>query len=197
MCLAIVKPANRIIPKANLAAGWCSNPDGAGFAWNENGKVNHVKGLMTLKEFMAQYEEAAAVHTNSNFLIHFRIRSMGDRSASNTHPHMMSTGAALIHNGTLDGTGAQYDKGKSDTALFVEKFGEQLTYDKVHKYKVDFEGALGNGYNKLALLYPDGKYLILNEKSGVWDNDIWYSNHSFKPRPVMAPLQQRGYTDWD
>lgn len=186
MCLAIVKPAGRVLSKDILTQGWISNPDGGGFAWHENGKICHVKGLMLLKTFIKEYEEAQAAHKNSNFLVHFRIRSMGDRTSNNTHPHILKSGAALIHNGTIDGTEAQYDKGKSDTVFFAEKYGDKLTYDNVIKYKTGLEGAIGS-WNKLAFLYPDGKYLILNEKQGIWDNDIWYSNHSFKPRPAMAP----------
>lgn len=197
MCLAIVKPATRTIPLAYLEKGWIHNPDGAGFAWNESGAVNHVKGLMTYKQFLAQYNEAVAAHKNSNFLVHFRIRSLGDRAAENTHPHILSNGAALIHNGTMDGTGATFDKGKSDTALFVEKYGDKLTYDTVVKCRSDLESALHYSANKIALLYPDGKYLIINEKTGVWDNDVWYSNHSYKPLPAMAPLTKYEQNDWD
>lgn len=185
MCIAIYQPAKKEIPISHLHSSWVHNPDGAGFAFANKGKITHVKGLMTYKEFLEAYQVARKKYSNNPFLVHFRIRSAGDRKPDNTHPFMLKNGAALIHNGTIDGTGAKYDEGKSDTALFVEKYGDWLTFENVSKHKSELDLALG--YNKIVILYPDKNRVILNEKDGVWDNDIWYSNHTFKPRPSFAP----------
>ena len=177
MCLAIFKPAKVSIPPGNLDRGWQKNPDGAGFAYVHKGKIHIVKGLMTLKEFRAAYDAASKKFKDSPFLIHFRVRSQGDKNAENTHPFMYKHGA-MIHNGNIDGTGAVFGTGKSDTALFMEKFGDNLDYETLKDNKEDFDKALQ--WNKLVFLYPDKKHIIVNEKSGNWDNDVWYSTHAYK-----------------
>lgn len=197
MCLAVYKPAGLVIPASSLVNGFLNNSDGAGFAYVAKGKVNITKGLMTYKDFIAAYEAAFTANKKSPFLIHFRIRTMGFRDADNTHPYRLPNGGALIHNGGIDGTGAIYNEGKSDTALFIEQFGQYLTYKNVEKYKASLEDVLS--WNKLAMLYPDGKHHIINEKAGTWTDDIWYSNHTFKSRPAYAPQAPYGMiddTDW-
>lgn len=182
MCLAIFKPAKVAVPEANLHQGWIRNPDGGGFAYVHKGKVHVVKGLMTWKDFLAAYLAASSKFKDSPFLIHFRIRSLGDKSDSNTHPFMFKYGA-LIHNGTIDGTGAKHAEGKSDTALFAEKVGDYLDYENTHKHKKEWDEAL-SAYNKVVILYNDKKHLILNEDQGKWDGDVWYSN-PWSYRPVQ------------
>lgn len=184
MCLAIFKPAKVSVPADYLREGWIHNPDGAGFAYTHKGKVHTVKGLMTWKAFIEAYDVATKKFKNSPFVIHFRIRSMGDKSAENTHPFPIRDGV-LIHNGSVDGTKAVWDKGPSDTAYFAETFSEKLTYDFVKEHKKEWDDAVG--YNKMVMLYDDGRHLILNEQHGSWVNDVWYSNMSYKPRPLAAP----------
>lgn len=176
MCLAIVKPGNLVIPTDYLERGWQYNPDGAGFAFVKDGKVEIKKGYMSLKDFLGAYNKYWEENKKSTFLIHFRIRTFGAKGPYNTHPFEIKDGA-LIHNGSVSGVGAQSD-GPSDTALFARKYSNVLSYDTVHKHRAEFEDAVG--YNKIAMLYHDGRYLILNEKAGDWDNDIWYSNSSYK-----------------
>lgn len=177
MCLAIVKLPDANIPVESLRSGWIGNPDGAGFAYANKGKIKVVKGLMTLKEFYVAYDAAIKKHPKAPFLVHFRIRSMGDKSADNTHPYEFNN-TALIHNGTIDGTGAVYNTGESDTRKFVERYKEGLTIANVRKYKEDFDKALS--FNKVALLDGTGQHVIINENSGNWQNGVWYSNYSYR-----------------
>ena len=194
MCLAILQPANKRTPIDNLHAGWISNPDGAGYAFVHEGKVVIRKGYMKLKEFLAAYNTDVTAHADSPFLIHFRIRSMGGKDEFNTHPFPIE-GGALIHNGTLTGTGAVYHSGDSDTRIFANKFGKHLSYDFVLAHRPDLDEALGAG-NKIALLYDDGNYHILNEQQGKWEDGVWYSNHSYKGyfSTNVSPLN---YDDWE
>lgn len=185
MCLAIYKPASVTISEDNLRNGWIGNPDGGGFAFIQDDNVEIRKGFMTLKDFMAAYKLASEEHPDSPFLIHFRIRSMGARDQSNTHPYRLPDGGALIHNGTISGTGASYDNGDSDTQLFVRKYGDSLTFDIVNECKSDLEAALD--YNKVAMLWSDGRHIILNESIGQWSEGAWYSNSTYRPRPNNAP----------
>jgi predicted glutamine amidotransferase len=179
VCLAIFKPAKVILPEESIRNGWISNSDGGGYAFIDKKKVVHRKGIMTLKEFGEAYAADSKQYKKSPFAVHFRIRSMGDKSPSNTHPYPIAKGM-LIHNGTIDGTGAVGGVGESDTAKFCKMFGDQLTYEWVKEHKEELETAIG--WNKLVMLYDDGKFHIINEKSGLWVGDVWYSNHSFKPR---------------
>ena len=192
MCIAIFLPPKLIIPDDHLHQSWIANSDGAGFAYAANGKVMVQKGFMLYKEFLAAFSASRDKHKLSPFIIHFRIRSQGDRSEDNTHPFNIP-GGALIHNGTIDGTGSEYLKGPSDTKLFSEKFGASLTFPIVSGNKKEFEEALD--YNKVVMLYDDGKHVILNEGKGYWVDDVWYSNRSFqnyakKPTTPNNPLSQ-------
>jgi glutamine amidotransferase len=177
MCLAIFKPAKCVISEESLRNGWQGNSDGAGFAFVRNNKVQLSKGFMTVKEFLEGYNAAIKANRKSPFVVHFRIRSQGDKSVGNTHPFPIK-GGVLIHNGNLEGTGSEYGKGKSDTALFAEKFADRLDYATVNAHKKEFSDAVG--YNKIVLLYDDMKHVILNESYGHWDNDVWYSNRSYQ-----------------
>lgn len=180
MCIAIFKPAGIEVPVDHLKKGWVHNSDGGGFAFVNEGKINIVKGLMNWKDWLETYQEAEFMFPDSPFLIHFRIRSMGDRDEANTHPYELPDGmGALIHNGTLRGTGAEYGTGPSDTALFTKKYGKALTFDIVEKEKMVLESAIE--YNKIAILYADGRHQILNESLGMEMNGVWYSNDTFLP----------------
>lgn len=181
MCLAILCPSKTIIAEDKLFRGFTSNPDGAGFAYVDNGEVVISKGYMNFPPFYKAYKSAREKYPDSPFLIHFRIRTQGARDESNTHPFPIRDGA-VIHNGSISGTVATAQIGPSDTACFATKFKESLTFDVLNKHKAEFETALGS-YNKLVFLFKDGKHVILNEKAGGWMNEeggeAWFSNTYF------------------
>jgi predicted glutamine amidotransferase len=180
MCLAIFKPAKVSIPQEHLRNGWIGNSNGGGYAFVNKKKLTVRKGIMTLKEFEEAISKDLKQYSKSPFVIHFRIRSQGDMSAENTHPFNIA-GGVLIHNGTLDGTGAMYGTGESDTSKFCNLFGDKFTHAWVEENKAALERAIGD-YNKFVMLYENGKHHIINEKAGNWSGDVWYSNHSYKPR---------------
>ena len=178
MCLAIVCPVGSFVPLDFLKQGWVSNPDGAGYAFTRDGKVVVKKGYGKLKTFMEDYHKDVRDNDESAFLVHFRIRTMGDRSDKNTHPFIIPNGA-MIHNGSLTGTNCKYDVGDSDTSAFASRFGKHLTYDFVYNKNKELGDAIGD-YNKLAMLYDDNRYVIVNEERGHWHDKVWYSNTSYK-----------------
>lgn len=178
MCLAILRTSGATIPEDAIRQGWISNSDGGGFAYVKNNKVQVSKGFMKLVDFLEAYNKAVKENHSSPFLIHFRIRSQGDTSPDNTHPFVIPTGA-MIHNGTIDGTGAHYGKGPSDTKLFVDKFKDSLNYDFLNENKPALNTVLR--FNKLVFLFNDSKHLILNESLGKWNQGVWYSNNSYIP----------------
>lgn len=184
MCLAILKPAKVSIPEECLRNGWIANPDGGGYAFVHKGKVVVRKGYTKLQDFLKDFNEDIKKYKSSPFVIHFRIRSMGDKTPENTHPFPI-TGGVMIHNGTLNGTGAIYQQGPSDTSLFAEKFKDHLNMRFVLDHKAELAEAIGR-YNKFVFLYDNGQAAIVNEDSGVWRDDVWYSNYTFCSRPVST-----------
>lgn len=184
MCLIILKPAKVALPEEHVRNGWISNPDGGGYAFAHRGKVVTRKGITTLKEFLEAFNADSKQYKKAPFVLHFRIRSQGDKSVENTHPFDIADGV-LAHNGTMDGTGATWDKGPSDTNLFCKAVGDKLTLEWVKANLAALSSAVN--YNKFVMLYKGGQYQIVNEKDGVWLNDVWYSNHTFKPRPTYSP----------
>lgn len=182
MCIAIYKPKDMIIAKANLAQCFKSNPDGAGFLVSKNKRLIMKKGFFTFDEFYEAYEKYA----DEQALIHFRIRTHGNLSKDNCHPFMINSGLGFIHNGVISGFGVG---DVSDTSHFNNSIFKPL----VDKYgnQVIFEPAIQNlvedriGYSKLAFLDRHGNHKIFNEIKGVWDDGIWYSNSSYKI-PVMT-----------
>ena len=75
------------------------------------------------------------------------------------------------------------------------EFGKHLSYDFVLAHRPDLDEALGAG-NKIALLYDDGNYHILNEQQGKWDEGVWYSNHSYKGY-FSTNASALNYDDWE
>jgi hypothetical protein len=177
MCLAIFKPAGVELPDQSIRNGWISNPDGGGYALAKEGKLIVRKNFGKLAEFIEAYKKDAKDNPDSPFIVHFRIRSMGDKGLDNTHPFEFEHGA-LIHNGTISGTGAHTSNGPSDTKVFTDRFGKYLDYESVAKYKSDLDAALD--WNKMVILYPDGRHHILNQAKGTEEGGVWYSNTTYK-----------------
>lgn len=198
MCIAIVKLPTGKITDDQLRSSWISNPDGAGFAYLKDGKIEVSKGYLKLEPFLTELKKAIEENQEATFLIHCRIRSMGEKGATNTHPFTYKHGA-MIHNGTLSGTNAKSNEGPSDTALFLQQFGDKLTYDVVLKQRAELEEAIGS-WNKLAFLFNDGKHLILNQDKGEWNDGVWYSNTTYKRSisRITGPWSQKDVDDaWD
>lgn len=177
MCIAIYKPKDMIIAKANLEQCFKSNPDGAGFLISKNKRLIMKKGFFTFNEFYEAYEKYA----NEQALIHFRIRTHGDLSKNNCHPFMINTGLGFIHNGVISGFGVEdiSDTSHFNNSIFkplVEKYGNQVIFEPAIQNLVEAR----IGYSKLAFLDRHGNHKIFNESKGVWDDGIWYSNTSYK-----------------
>jgi glutamine amidotransferase len=189
MCIAIYKPAGKIISKESLAQCFKTNPDGAGFMYAKDKELYYDKGFFTFDEF---YEEYSKIE-QEQCLIHFRIKTHGPISVDNCHPFMVNKGLGFIHNGIIGGYGSA---DVSDTRHFnaavlkplVSKYGNSVLQMPAIKDLIESR----IGYSKLAFLDRHGNYELFNEDKGVWDNDIWYSNNSYKP-PVFYPVKTQPY----
>ena len=180
MCVAVVKPIGAEVHDDIIRAMFDNNRDGAGFAFVDEGKVRVFKGFMTVDEFLKVYREYEEKYKDkSHFLLHFRIATAGKVGMENCHPFTLSTGDAMIHNGSFAAT--TYTCDYSDTRYIAEKVGPHLTKQLLAEKKEAIEKYIGL-YNKMAFLHKDGTYTIINEKDGSWKNGVWYSNLWFKSR---------------
>lgn len=180
MCVAILSKPGASVPNDMLWKGWTVNKDGAGFAYVHDGKVIIKKGFMSYNDFQTAYRAAVEQFgEDSPMLVHMRIKTVGSVTAKNCHPFKIKNGA-MIHNGTLFyPTGEAGKVDKSDSRLFAEKMYNILQLEDVVRTEKEFLYAFGRT-NKMAFLYDNKDYAILNEESGMWIDDVWYSNGSCK-----------------
>lgn len=181
MCIAIVKPKNHLIAQSAARNCFSNNPDGAGFAYPDDGVVKIEKGFFTFESFWARFNEVQTSN-NCDMLVHFRIATAGNVDKRNCHPWRINEKAAMIHNGTIQEMINKNDPSISDSGNFAKvlsfifKRDEKQFKDNWLRWFI--RSTIGNG-NKVAILNEKGEVVIYNEEAGTWENGIWYSNHSF------------------
>lgn len=179
MCIAIVKPKDKVLSEETLRTCYEANPDGCGFAYIENNTII-IKKFLDFERFLEQYKMVEGI---SNMLIHFRITTHGGTNIDNTHPFILNSRMALIHNGIISGYGDK-GEGKSDTRDFIDKVIGNISHKmwKNPSFRQLVSDAIG--YSKLGILDVSGEFYIINEDRGVWEEGIWFSNSSYKPKKV-------------
>lgn len=184
MCVAILTKPGAVLTPDQIKEGWSCNPDGGGFAYVRDDKVQIVKGFMKVEHLVESYKAMSELYAeDSPFLVHMRIGTSGGKTPKNTHPFPIKNGA-LIHNGIMftpagERAGTPEDR-KSDTRVFAEALYNVLELEHVKKAEKRILREIGY-YNKVCFLYNDKSYYILNEDAGDWEGDIWFSNSSCKP----------------
>lgn len=188
MCVAILAKPGQMLGNRELFSGWSSNPDGGGFAMvNNEGALEVGKGYLKYNDFKAALDEAIQRRAeDSPMLIHFRIGTSGNKnSGPNTHPFEFTNAegvrGAMIHNGILftpteEKAGKGADR-KSDTRVVVDELGTLFALDKLKARRARVGEAIGAG-NKFAFLFENKDFVIINEGSGFWEDNIWHSNNS-------------------
>jgi predicted glutamine amidotransferase len=208
MCIIIYKPATKKIAKENLEESWKCNNDGVGFAY-----VDPVAGKLVVKKgFMKMTEAIDAImeHMDYELLIHFRRASPGmDVSEINCHPFAFVQGVTeeepngayhfcMAHNGRLEWRST---KEKSDTSHFfddvivrhLDRDPYFLEYDYSREMLRRVVTTTGFTNNKLVFLRycvatAQTELTIINGHLGVWEDECWYSNTSYK-----LPKYTKGY----
>ena len=191
MCIAIYKPAGKVLSQETLKECYDNNPDGAGFMYAEDKKLHIEKGFFSLQSFY----EAYVKHQDKKAVLHFRIKTHGKIDTTNCHPFAVNSSLAFVHNGIISGFG---DSDHSDTIGFnhgvlqplVNKWGNLALFQDPMKDLIESR----IGYSKLIFLDRHGNHNILNESKGEWDNGIWYSNNSYKP--YVAPIKPTTNFSW-
>ena len=212
MCIAIYLPEFKEISEETLKICNDANPDGFGFAFfndkNElvlNKEVDEKKILRKIKVFPLVRKN----FIHRPFLIHFRIATHGKISQRCCHPFKVDNDLVFCHNGVLPHSyGTTKDSKSSDTMMFNKNILQRIEKKDINKMmegnnqilKDLLEGYIGDR-NKVILLDSMDNVQILNEKVGIWDKGIWFSNDSYKKRkPIFNYGSYGGYWQgqyWD
>lgn len=131
-----------------------------------------AKGHGTFEEFYAQYKKNFEKYECA---IHFRFATQGVVCAEQAHPYEVSPDVWLMHNGGFDVEITH--KEKSDTWHFAKMLSEIVAGGWLRTPAMDhlLEYAMIGSYNRLVVMDRDG-FLIFNEDSGEYWNQVWYSN---------------------
>jgi len=177
MCIIIVNKQSTL-SKETLHECWNRNPEGSGLLWTENNKLMTYKTLTAFSNFYDKYKEIRK--QEGVIILHSRIATEGKVDRINCHPFLVNENLGFCHNGIID-TGYE-TKDCSDTYTFNEVVLKELQVDFLQNPAIMMMLAEYIGKSKLALLNNEGKFWIINEKLGHWDEEgNWYSNDSYKP----------------
>lgn len=192
MCIIAAKPQNVAMPtEEQLENMWYNNPDGAGFMYNKDGRVQIEKGFMTYDAFEKALKEAGKTTDlkKAAVVLHFRITTHGGTKPENCHPFPVTDSIGLLkkrklrtklgvaHNGVIEITPRS---GISDTMEYIlSQLGPlQRAVPKFYKDK-DLMEMISNAISsKMAFLDRDGKIYTIG--NFVEDNGIKYSNTTYK-----------------
>ena len=202
MCLLIYKNSNVIIPEDHLKEAFDNNSHGAGFTVrmvNEagDGYLHRERGFFKYADFIEAYRPFAS----NQGIIHFRLATAGKKDEANCHPFEVNPSVHMGHNGIIS-IAQSVSKDYSDTWHYNELICKPM-YDlnndgfwtcKALHFLLD----QSIGSSKLAFLHADGRYLLINEEAGHWDDtvnpQIWYSNDSYEvPRYRYTQTAGFGY----
>jgi len=169
------------------------NRDGFGFMWVENAQLHTRKGVpANVDEAIGWYRDAAS--RPGVVVVHWRMATHGAVRHELAHPFLLSSTAALVHNGVLSSWGNTGRNDVSDTSEFASAIATWLAqYGHGHRHPTltewidkEVKGSavvtMGVGDDGLAEVHRHGNV-------GVNHKDRWYSNTyawSGPPRPVAS-----------
>jgi len=189
MCIAIVKPiGTRSLTDSEFSSCFSNNKDGIGYAFVAGKRKRDaqviIKKFLDYDKFLIEYREDEVNNPKTPFLIHFRATSAGKTNLENCHPFSVNKHQAFIHNGTMFHVPITEDK--SDTNLFNENIMKLLPKDWLDNDGIVQLVNKFIGVSRVAFLNSDKTFAIFGEKSGHWQDDIWFSNHDYKnPRKAI------------
>ena len=191
MCIAIIKPKNVDLPSEYiLRICFNNNPDGAGFAFNRNGKNYIHKGFFTFDGFIKALKRCD-IKKEESALIHFRVATHGKINIDNCHPfpltdkfykmtnpYIVTSNDVMIHNGKLNIkiTSSMY----SDSMHIAKSLYEldRNTYKEFINFIIRPTEKNKRG-NRIGILTNVG---VTEQYGEGWikEHGIWYSNDSYK-----------------
>ena len=179
MCIIAAIPVGKEISKETLKRCWDNNPHGGGFMCGDGSKVVVFKEMQSFKRYWKEFTRARLIHRNSGFVCHFRISTHGKINVDNCHPFLVNKGLGFAHNGIIYSAPRSNDF--SDTYMFNECILKKLPNGFLSNLSIAtlIASYIGAG-SKLAFLNSKGVISIINEKAGVWDKGVWYSNTGYQ-----------------
>ncbi len=188
MCLLIYKPTGITIPDEVFRNAYTNNKDGIGFSYMGSESMIIRKGFMGLESFLSVYREVESLEC----LIHFRIATSGTIDKNNCHPFRITAKMVFAHNGIFSyrTTPTQSDTHCLSIDLRKIGFNENTVYKRA--YQSILESIVESSGSKVALQWIDkhsgkSRVWIVNEKKGIWEHGVWYSNESFKKQEPRKP----------
>jgi hypothetical protein len=176
MCVIIHAPAGKSVPFKYLQDAWEQNPHGAGFCYTTtSGRVVAVKGLMSLKSLVKRLLRHPTDEVDIS--IHFRWATSGLKNRDNTHPWVIGSKLAVVHNGIF--SHVKDEPEVSDTGVWVRDFVGRLHDAGLVQHLAPYIERDAGSWNKVIIHEEGFAPLILNEKAGTWKDGIWYSNENF------------------
>jgi hypothetical protein len=183
MCLIAHVPAGKSLTREVFDNANLINPHGIGVMSIKGvEKFYGNKQLKRARQYVAGLAAEGIAHA-----IHWRFATHGTKGLALCHPFKLPNADVwLMHNGIIGSTAEEADDDSSDTLLYVNKLLDAPTAypeDLVYWNKVCAD--IGQS-NKGCVMYPDGKFIILNQDNGTVIDDIWYSN-SYSLPLAMRP----------
>ena len=162
-----------------------NNPDGFGYAIHYGDRIITSRGMNAQKTIDKFFNALDGAGTDFVAMYHARITTHGDSIIENAHPFRVGGRKDIIlgHNGMLPIHPKKGDR-RSDTRIFAEDILPNLgveSLDSNDSFKRLEGWAAGS---KLAILsnapeLRDSVYIV-NEHLGDWDENVWWSNSSYK-----------------
>lgn len=184
MCLLTFLPAGAMPDTAALRNGSYLNNDGHGFAVVAGDHLIVRRGL-DAEPMIEAFDVTRREHPDGPALFHSRLATHGQTGLDNCHPFPVGgdNRTVLAHNGVLPAVvqPAKTDP-RSDTRIAAEEFIPAFGSVRSRRTRLALQRWM-TPQNKVAILTVDRRFkqraYLLNEKSGIWNSGIWYSNDSY------------------
>ena len=195
MCILIFKEygVKELPNHRELKSCYESNKDGIG-VWIADGEKNYVYKYDDFEEFMGFYKKMESFKNldKLSIMIHFRYSTSWPINRAINHPYLLSKRDDMVknvwvtqtpivwHNGVLHLDDYTDNKKENDTVFFIKNYlasgwiRKNLNDRGVRKLLENFIS-----WNKILVLYPNHKYLILNKELWHYKKGVWYSNYNY------------------
>lgn len=202
MCILTYLPGGVAPDTDALHNGALTNPDGHGWAIVAGDRIIIGKS-MNADEAISEFAAMRATHMDGPALFHSRIATAGVVTEYNIHPFIVGGDprTVMAHNGIMPQAVQPGKKNPaSDTRITAEKFIPQFGTLRSRTNRIRFEKWMGV-HNKVVLLTVDRRFkeqaYILNEREGIWDGGIWYSNDAYLSWPTtIIGTHRQGVVMW-
>jgi glutamine amidotransferase len=184
MCLLCFIPPNKWPKKKHLKNACSANPDGFGFAINAGDEII-IRKSMNADEIIEEFYDLRNDYRDCAVMFHARLTTHGTTNIDNCHPFFVAGDRQVVmaHNGILPVL-MDTDKQRSDTKIFAEDYMARIGIEALDDpIGLDIISEYCSG-NKLVFFSISDKlkeqWYIINEESGVYEKDIWYSNGGYQ-----------------